>query len=188
VPLFYECFTEQPALLQNFTGEEAAVLFAGIAHPAPMLTYLHKFTDEVRLMEFDDHHNFTRSDYEALQRQFEKLSREKKYIFTTEKDASRILTDGNFPEMLKPFLYVLPIKVKLVKNNSKFINKIRVFVEKKLQGEQYNLAPKRRLKKKELQQLEAERRLARQAEEKARADAEKAASRRKRIPFLKKDE
>jgi tetraacyldisaccharide 4'-kinase len=138
-PVFYEIFTEQPALLQHFTGEEAVTLFVGIAHPAMMLTYVRKFTSNVRLLEFPDHHAFEQKDYETLQSVFERQEQTKKYIFVTDKDAARIVNDENFPDALKPYLYALPIKVKLLANNSKFINKIRVYVEKKLQGQEYNV-------------------------------------------------
>jgi tetraacyldisaccharide 4'-kinase len=184
VPVFYEVFTEKPTLLQYFMGEEAITLFVGIAHPAPMLTYLHKFTDNVRLLEFPDHHDFTKQDYETLQKNFDKQENEHKYIFVTEKDAARIVNDENFPDVLKPYLYALPIKVKLLKNHSKFINKIRVYVEKKLQGQEYNVGPKKRLTKKEMQQMELDKKEQTRLAEKATKEA----GRRPRVRIARKKE
>ncbi|MDR2823840.1 MAG: tetraacyldisaccharide 4'-kinase [Prevotellaceae bacterium] len=112
-------------------------LFVGIANPTPMFSYLNKTFTDVQIMEFADHRDFSKKDYKQLKEKFENSKFPIKYIITTDKDAARIVDDKNFPESLKPYIFSLPIKAKPVRHNSRFMNKIRDYVEKTLEKKKY---------------------------------------------------
>lgn len=88
------------------------LLICAIARTEYLLDYLHEKVNSVRVMEFEDHHEFTNYDIAQLKANFERMDSKKKIIVTTEKDAMRM-------ELHKPYLienqmpiFALPIQVK----------------------------------------------------------------------------
>ncbi|MDE5785100.1 MAG: tetraacyldisaccharide 4'-kinase [Duncaniella sp.] len=86
----------------------------GVANPKPFTRYLRSHKMKVRLCKFSDHHNFTASDMESIASRFDKLPGTEKYIFTTEKDAVRLLNNPYFPHRLKPYIFYIPIHVEFI--------------------------------------------------------------------------
>jgi tetraacyldisaccharide 4'-kinase len=143
VPVFPDSQGEERVLLQHLIEQKPVeniqlFLFVGIANPAPMFSYLTKTFDNVKLMEYSDHHDFSKKDYKTLKEKFDESNLPIKYIITTEKDAARIVDDKNFPDALKPYIFALPIKAKPVRHNSRFMNKMRDYVQKTLEKKPYN--------------------------------------------------
>ncbi|MCL2596191.1 MAG: tetraacyldisaccharide 4'-kinase [Paludibacter sp.] len=142
VPVFPESQGEIRILLQHLIEKNPIndihlFLFVGIANPAPMFSYLNQMFDNVSLMQYSDHHNFSKKDYKTLKEKFDNSEFPIKYIITTEKDAARIVDDRNFPQELKPYIFALPIKTKPVRHNSRFISKMRDYVQKTLENKPY---------------------------------------------------
>lgn len=92
--------------------ETCAVLFvAGIVSPRPAVEHLRQSAPHVDTLFFSDHHDFTPADVETIRRKFAAMNFPHKRIVVTEKDASRLLTGGRYPDELRAHTYALPIEV-----------------------------------------------------------------------------
>ena len=106
-----------------------ALLVAGIVSPEPMVEQIRKYTNNVETLFFEDHHAFQSKDYVLIKSRFEMLKSEEKIILVTEKDASRLVSDPNFPELLKSRTFAMPIRVEILNKQEKlFIQKIKNYV------------------------------------------------------------
>lgn len=105
-----------------------ALLVCGIANPTSIKKHINKQLHSYEMIKFSDHHIFTTDDLKNIKNQFEKLQSKNKIIITTEKDAVRLL---KYNKELSEFpIYVLPIKNKILFNQSEDFNKmIRAFIE-----------------------------------------------------------
>lgn len=102
--------------LDWLTNNDMILTVAGIGNPKPFVKYIRRFKARVWVNLFSDHHNFSKKDMALIKKRFSALRGENNYIITTEKDAVRIATNKYFPEELKPYIYFLPIKVKILRN------------------------------------------------------------------------
>ena len=114
-PLFPENIDGMKTL-SALTGEEQVLLVTGIASPAPLVKEVESYTPHVQLLAFDDHHNFTPKDLQQIKEQFLHLAEKKRFIITTEKDATRLKSHPALDEVLKPYIYVLPIEIEILQN------------------------------------------------------------------------
>jgi len=105
------------------------LLVAGIVSPEHIIQHLEKFTSNVKTLFFEDHHSFQPKDFISINKQFDALSSNGKIILVTEKDASRLIQNPNFPEALKALTFALPIRVKILhEQETLFIQKIKNYV------------------------------------------------------------
>lgn len=96
-------------------NEEWTVLvICAIANTDYLLSYLNQQVGEVRVLEFEDHHYFTKEDLSALKKSWDKLETDKKVIITTEKDAMRMEEHRAFLQSEKLPVFVLPIEVQFL--------------------------------------------------------------------------
>ena len=116
--------------LPSLTPQTHVVLVTGIATAAPLVTKLYEYTDNITHMEYGDHHNFTRSELQAIEQTFSAIDAPDRLIITTEKDAARLSTQA-LSETIRNNLYVLPIKVEFLQNQAeKFNHYITDYVSK----------------------------------------------------------
>ncbi len=113
-------------------GSEVAVnppilVMAGIARPQPMADYMKTFSNQVELLHFPDHHSFSRSDIEKISARVKSLGPDA-IIVTTEKDEAR-LKGMDLPEHLKKRIFILPVKVALIREQKLFDSIILEHVE-----------------------------------------------------------
>ena len=106
------------------------LLVTGIASPTPILERLKEYTQNIDLLSFGDHHDFSHRDIQLVKERFKKLKSEQRIIITTEKDATRLLHHPAVNEELKPFIYALPIEIEILQNqqdkfNQHIINYVR---------------------------------------------------------------
>ncbi len=88
------------------------LLVCAIARSEYLLSYLKEQVNAIVLMEFEDHHYFTKHDISSIRATFERMESNQKIIITTEKDAMRLdLHRSFFIEHQLP-VYVLPVQVK----------------------------------------------------------------------------
>lgn len=120
-PLFPESENKERTLAS--LQKEEVLLMTGIASPAPLRKEIEKYTTHVTSLSFGDHHNFTSMDMKQIKEQFEKLTGENKLIITTEKDGSRLVHHPAVDKSLKPFIYTLPIEIKILQNQKNRFNK-----------------------------------------------------------------
>ncbi|MBN2765347.1 MAG: tetraacyldisaccharide 4'-kinase [Paludibacteraceae bacterium] len=115
--------------LENIKSTNKKVLFvAGIVSPQHAVAKIQDYCREVETLIFPDHHQFGKQDFKKIENKFEEISQNDKVIITTEKDATRLVNNSDFPESLKPFIYYLPIKVSIINKEDIFIQKIKNYV------------------------------------------------------------
>lgn len=102
---------------ESLTGEDILISLTGIANPRPFVRYLRTFRAKVKILRFDDHHQFSPVDMQSVIDKWRSAGNRRKYILTTEKDAVRLAESSFFPENLKPWIFYLPIEVKILPNS-----------------------------------------------------------------------
>lgn len=100
--------------LEWLTPNDTLLVFTGVANPIPMVKYLKRTQANVKVIHFSDHHDYTRDDFDFIDKTFRTLTGSRKFIVTTEKDAVRIINNPYFPHFLKTYLQYLPIEVKFL--------------------------------------------------------------------------
>ena len=120
-PLFPEK-TNGRQVISSLTGDEQVLLVTGIASPTPLQREVGSYTRHLKLIAFNDHHNFTDKDLLRIKEQFLSLEEWKRLIITTEKDAARLKSHPALDEMLKPHIYVLPIEIEILQNQQYIFN------------------------------------------------------------------
>lgn len=111
-PLYPDAVDALPSL-EYLTGDDSIMALSGIANPKPFMKYLMRYRASVKLVEYADHHNFTRRDVESIAKRYDEMPGERKLIVTTEKDAVRLSNNPYFPHRLKSSTFYLPITVEM---------------------------------------------------------------------------
>jgi tetraacyldisaccharide 4'-kinase len=122
------CKKNEGLLKDNYN---TILLFSGVANSYPLQEHLQSMCQELHVMDFMDHHKYTRQDLEKIKSNFDNMFTRNKIIFTTEKDAMR-LDKSVLREVIKnmPIFYI-PIKFKFHNgDNIIFDDQIREYVEK----------------------------------------------------------
>lgn len=107
------------------------LLFAGIANTYPIEDHLRKYCNELIVIRFQDHYQYTSEDLIRIKHNFDDLYSQNKLLVTTEKDAMRLLQ----PELVEiavtlPVFY-LPIEVEIHKEyKQQFDEQILNYVNK----------------------------------------------------------
>ncbi len=107
-------FPSSNVLLDNLSWlscEDLILGLTGIANHRPFVKYLRSFEAKVKVIHYDDHHDYTRDDFKYILRVFDELKGRRKFIVTTEKDAVRILNNPYFPLEMRDYIYYVPIRV-----------------------------------------------------------------------------
>ncbi len=111
--------------LSWLTADDTLLCVTGIANARPLVKYLRRFAAQVKVIHYDDHHYFTRSDFADIFDIFEGLEGRRKFIITTEKDSVRILNNAYFPPTMRDIIYYIPIKVGfLEQDNQDFLTTV----------------------------------------------------------------
>ena len=128
VPVFDKI---SPESLTFNLPECGIVLITGIANPKPLYDHIRKSCKEIIHLPFGDHHNFTRRDIEKINNARNSLGTEKKYVFTTEKDAVRLREQSGINEPLFSALYYIPVEIRFLNDKEEeFENLIIDYVGK----------------------------------------------------------
>lgn len=97
-----------PAYRVELQEDVAVLLVCAIANTDYLRSYLESTAGAVRVREYEDHHYFTDTDLEEIEKVFNLMPGSKKLIITTEKDAMRLelhrpwLTEKRLPVMVLP--------------------------------------------------------------------------------------
>ena len=102
--------------------DKSVLLLTGIASPQQMEHDLAPYTSQLTPLTFGDHYAFKKKDVERINELFASLSGQK-LIITTEKDATRLLTTEGLSDEVKKHLYVLPIHISMMQNQTDDFNK-----------------------------------------------------------------
>ena len=92
------------------------VVITGIFNPYPLVEHLRNFTKDIKLFQFPDHHEFTKTELRRVRKHFSGYFCNHKYIITTEKDLMRLKDSPVFAEISDlPICYV-PVEVEFHKD------------------------------------------------------------------------
>ena len=109
----------------------AILLFAGIANTYPIEEYLREYCNELVVVRFKDHHQYTTQDLNRIKRNFDDLYSPNKLLITTEKDAMRLLQPELVEIAVQLPVFYLPIEVEIHKKyKQQFDNQILNYVSK----------------------------------------------------------
>ena len=84
----WRCLTTNKDLLVD--EKYSITLVTGIANPTPLIKKLENDGHAVSLMQFADHHNYSKIDIEGILKNYTQDNSAKKLILTTEKDAVKL--------------------------------------------------------------------------------------------------
>jgi tetraacyldisaccharide 4'-kinase len=88
------------------------IMVAGVANSYPLQEYLKGLCNELIVIDFKDHHQYTSQDFDKINREYQSIISKDKVIFTTEKDATR-LDQAEFAPLLDELpVYYVPIRIK----------------------------------------------------------------------------
>ncbi len=103
---FYSVFvTFVKRLNQEFERLNFAYRIVNIANPLPLIYHLLSNYRIIGRLEFRDHHNFTSSEVSKINRLAKKWP--KAVIYTTEKDAQRLMEKSKLSENVKTRLFYI---------------------------------------------------------------------------------
>ncbi len=119
-PLYPESVVEQD--IQIIEKDTNVLLVTGIASPLPMVEKVKSLSDHVQHLPFPDHYSYKRKDMQLIEQAFNRMQGPKKIILTTEKDAYRLIGNTAISEEMKPYIYVLPIKMHFLQDREETFN------------------------------------------------------------------
>lgn len=94
------------------------LLICAIANTSYLLKHLNNTCNDVKTLEYEDHHYFDKYDLSNLKRRFSEMSGERKVILTTEKDAMRLQLHTKFIRENQLPIFVLPVEVSFHDNDA----------------------------------------------------------------------
>ncbi len=101
---------------RRYIYSKYAILITAVASPKQLQYQLlsdYKIIDKIN---FRDHHNFTKAEVRRINRKLAKWP--KAVIFTTEKDAQRMMEKTKFSQSVKERLFYIPIEVAFISENT----------------------------------------------------------------------
>jgi tetraacyldisaccharide 4'-kinase len=93
------------------------MVFAGIANTYPLQDHLAKMCQDLTILQYPDHHQYTLEDLDRIKRKFDDLYSRNKLLVTTEKDAMRLLSPGLDEKARQLPVHYLPIIVEFHRND-----------------------------------------------------------------------
>lgn len=122
---------DNDVLLNEAKHFSAILLFAGIANTYPIEDHLRKYCNELIVIRFQDHYQYTDEDLIRIKQNFDDLYSQNKLLVTTEKDAMRLLQPELVENAVKLPVFYLPIEVEIHKDyKQQFDEQILNYVNK----------------------------------------------------------
>jgi len=88
------------------------LLVSGIARTDYLLDYLSTKSENIKILEYEDHYDYTPFDMGRIQKFYDSMNRQKAIILTTEKDAIRLQAHNKFIRENQIPVFALPLEVK----------------------------------------------------------------------------
>ncbi len=101
---------ETPAQSEQLT-KQAVLALCGIASPRPFIEEVKRRYAKVHVLTFPDHHAFSEGDIRRIESAFASIPEKDKWILTTEKDATRLVSNPYLNEATRERLFYLPIRI-----------------------------------------------------------------------------
>jgi tetraacyldisaccharide 4'-kinase len=116
--------------LSQFTGA-GIVLVTGIANPRHLKEELMKTFGEIRHLAYPDHYNYREKDILDISAAYAELKTPVKYLFTTEKDAVRLMEFTNIADSVRSAFFYIPVGIRFLNDDrEEFDNMIIDYVRK----------------------------------------------------------
>lgn len=109
--------------------DTSILCITGIAQPTPYIEHLESFTPNIKHLSFPDHHHFTAKDIRQIEASFQAIPKQDKYVFTTEKDAMRLM-NSPLSDELKKHIFYIPIEIAFLDKEEKLIDELKNYVRK----------------------------------------------------------
>ncbi|MDE5996916.1 MAG: tetraacyldisaccharide 4'-kinase [Muribaculaceae bacterium] len=116
IPVFPDDCNER-VLMTDISQDDAVILLTGVANPRPFVNHFRSFPFKKKVLHFPDHHDFKKSDLNEIRNKYNSMLGLRKFIITTEKDAVRISHNPYFPVELRPYIFYIPIGVRMLETN-----------------------------------------------------------------------
>lgn len=116
IPVFPDDCTTR-VRISDISDVDSVILLTGVANPRPFVNHFREYPFKKKVLHFPDHHDFKKSDLHKILSKFNDSSGERKFIITTEKDAMRISHNPYFPVELRPYVFYMPIGVRMLESN-----------------------------------------------------------------------
>lgn len=133
-PVFPDESTYVP-MFNILEEKDTILLLVGIANPMPLIRHLKQYRAAVKIMQYPDHHDFSRDDLNDIEETFHSLRGRYKFIITTEKDAVRLAGNPYVPNDLKQHVFYQPIRVEFITAKDDFDIELRAAVAATLKGQ-----------------------------------------------------
>ena len=105
------------------------LMVTGIAGPRLFKKHHRSISPRITELTYPDHHEFTEKDLEKIISVFEGLEGEEKFLFTTEKDATRLRKFTNIAIRLKEKIFYVPVGIEVLNEDGEnFNHQIRNYV------------------------------------------------------------
>lgn len=113
----------------NISERPSLLLVCAIARTDYLLEHLNQISKEVEVMEFEDHHFFSKYEVSRMATFFRNMESNNKAIITTEKDAMRLEQHADFLRENKLPIFILPAMVEFhFGEGEELINRIKEFL------------------------------------------------------------
>ncbi|MFT6717191.1 MAG: tetraacyldisaccharide 4'-kinase [Saprospiraceae bacterium] len=128
-------FTPVAELLEQREGAFAiadfkVLLVSGIQNSSSLRTYLEHKTKEVKVSDFDDHHDYSIADLLRIINEYDEIVGTKKIIITTEKDSMRLLDERLFPIIQNYPVFYVPIEILIHHQENGFDTLVKDYVRR----------------------------------------------------------
>lgn len=101
-----------PRYVAPLKSDWDVILICAIARTDYLVGYLEEKVNSVTVLEYEDHHNFSKFDIGHLKSHYDALDSKKKIIITTEKDAMRLEEHRQYLVEHQLPIFSLPVEVK----------------------------------------------------------------------------
>ena len=109
----------------------AILVVTGIGNPAPIINYCKQITENIHVLSFKDHYQFSEKDMQNIINKFDSIDSSNKIIVTTEKDAVRFKMLNVNDEQIKKRIFYYPIEMKILNDeNAEFNKQVNYYIEK----------------------------------------------------------
>lgn len=115
-----DLFSTEEESLETIRNKKV-LLVTGIASPKTIMDEIGKYTSDIELLEFPDHHDFSSTDIKKIEEAYKHLNDNAAITIVTEKDAVRLKNRTDLSEKLKQSLYYLPIKITFLNKEDKAV-------------------------------------------------------------------
>jgi tetraacyldisaccharide 4'-kinase len=107
-----------PGQNKNFT----VLLLTGIAEPSLLIKEISSSYKKVVPVSYPDHYTYTKKDISSVLTRFTSIPGDEKVIFTTEKDAARLLSFADDADISAQAWYYIPIEMKFLGDEEEHFN------------------------------------------------------------------